>query len=359
MAYFRPQELAILLHALAQLDAPLPAAWRSSFLAACLPNMHSLTLQELSMLAVSLVRLQHKPDQQWLGAFMHAAQVQLSHAAAAAGAGGAAGGWLQTAPGVHHMQLQQQQLHHALAHSAVAAGANSSTSEASTAAAAGAVSQPSWEGQGHSSKGEGEPAEVAVDAAFTQHHHSANFTGVQGVVNIVWALAKWQAVPPGAWQACCFAAIQAHIRELTVQGVSTLVWSFAKLQLQPPRALLLQLMQHTRRRTLLPAATATDMAMLTWGLGSLGLTAAALEAATAAHAGSTDSTWEGSTAQHSMPRSRSSVSRSAGFVQGWSYHWLNDLMYHSFRVLPAASTADLATLLVGAVKMRLDPGEAL
>lgn len=358
MAYFRPQELAILLHALARLDAPLPAAWRSSFLAACLPNMHSLTLQELSMLAVSLVRLQHKPDQQWLGAFMHAAQVQLSHAAAA-GAGGAAGGWLQTAPGVHHMQLQQQQLHHALAHSAVAAGANSSTSEASTAAAAGAVSQPSWEGQGHSSQGEGEPAEVAVDAAFTQHHHSANFTGVQGVVNIVWALANWQAVPPGAWQACCFAAIQAHIRELTVQGVSTLVWSFAKLQLQPPRALLLQLMQHTRRRTLLPAATATDMAMLTWGLGSLGLTAAALEAATAAHAGSTDSTWEGSTAQHSMPRSRSSVSRSAGFVQGWSYHWLNDLMYHSFRVLPAASTADLATLLVGAVKMRLDPGEAL
>lgn len=219
-------------------------------------------------------------------------------------------------------------------------------------------------------------------------------------MNVLWALAVWKVVPPAQWQACCFAAVEQLCSKLTMQGVSTLLWSLGKLQVQLPQALLLQLLQHSQ--PLLAAANATDVAMMGWALGTMGVTAATLSDGTGpaapqgsntnsssssrsnlalalqapfqgidvhhplqdsiaatAPAAAGDDTELASGEVRSSSSTNSGVPRSSQPGRSWGRRWLSDYVYHSFRVLPSSTAADVASLLVGAVRMRLTPGVSL
>jgi hypothetical protein len=291
-------------------------AWLAGVLSACYGNMHSFSLQELSMLGVGLVKLQHRPDQQWLAAYMHAVQVQLKPLAAAAAAGAPGSPW--------PAQAQQQLQWHADPGSSDSSSAGHQQQGPSTAAAGVPEDGPT--------------AHAAEESDFSDwaEQEEESVTGVQPLVNVLWVLAKWQVVPPGAWQACCVAAVEQAVSDLTMQGVSTLLWACAKLQTPLPRRLVLRLLRHAQ--PLLRCANSTDVAMLAWAVGTLGLTASALAA---------------------VRQAPTAVTPSRGSSDGpsWGSYWLDDFTYHSYRLLPGASAADVASLLVGAVRMRLRPGE--
>lgn len=311
LPYFKPLELATLLHAVSRLGVAPSNAWLAGVLSACYGNMHSFSLQELSMLGVGLAKLQHRPDQQWLAAYMHAVQVQLKPLAAAAGAPGSP--W--------PAQAQQQLQWHADPGSSDSSSAGHHQHGLGTAAV-------SEDGPAAHGDGDSDSSEWAAE-------EEEPVTGVQPLVNVLWVLAKWQVVPPGAWQACCVAAVEQAVSDLTMQGVSTLLWACAKLQTPLPRQLVLRLLRHAQ--PLLRCANSTDVAMLAWAVGTLGLTAGALAAVRQAP-------------------TALSLSRGSSDGPSWGSYWLDDFTYHSYRLLPGASAADVASLLVGAVRMQLRPG---
>lgn len=420
LQYFKPAELAILLHAVARLDAKPSQAWMSSFVAACYSHMYSFSLQELSMLAVSMVRLQYVPERGWLVVFLHATQLHLTPVAAgssfmtaaAAAASGDGGG----DSGVQEAGFDQDD--HLGALQSVAAvdswsagqGSHSSDGSGSTGDTLGhaGAARPGSDGDSkpsdpmHFSEDGSLPTseDLSEDGSLPPSEDSGDTAavGVQGLVNITWAMAKWGAVPPEGWQACCWAAAEQLQEELTVQGVSTLLWSAARLQLQVPQRLLLQMLQHCQ--ALLPAANATDLAMLSWALGTSGVTAAALCTATPAeegalpasngrhaaagpagdvqgavldvgpwqqgHADSPSSNGRAAPDSHtSLSQADSSGHSSSGSSsngssgrprRAWGARWLSDYLYHSYRAMPTATAADVSSLLVGAVRMRLSPG---
>jgi hypothetical protein len=107
--------------------------------------------------------------------------------------------------------------------------------------------------------------------------------------------------------------------------------------MQPPAALLAQLLQHSQ--PLLPAANATDLAMLALGLGASGMSAATLRRVPV----------QASDSAGSVSSSSSSSSSSGS-------SWLADFMYCSYKALPAASPSDVVSLLVGLHGMRAAPG---
>lgn len=321
LPYFKPLELATLLHAVARLGVAPADAWLAGVLSACYSNMHSFSLQELSMLGVGLMRLQHRPDQQWLAAYMHAVQARLKPVVAADAAAGAPGSsWpAPTLP---------QQLQHT--------GQCRSRPRSSDCSSAGHQQQGFGTAAAGVSEGGPAPSEAGdSDISEWARQEEQPFTGVQGLVNVLWVLAKWQVVPPGAWQACCIAAAEQVVDDLTMQGVSTLLWACAKLQMPLPRQLVLRLLRHAQ--PLLRRANSTDVAMLAWAVGTLGVTADALAA---------------------VRQAPTALAPSRGSSDGpsWGSYWLDEFNYHSYRLLPGASAADVTSLLVGAVRMRLRPG---
>lgn len=327
LPYFKPLELATLLHAVARLVVAPSDAWLAGVLSACYSNMHSFSLQELSMMGVGLVRLQHRPDQQWLAAYMHAVQARLKPVAAAdaAAAGALPGSSWPVAP-----PLPQQLGQHT--------GDWRSRPESSDSSSAGHQQQGLGTAAAGVSKGGPAPFEAGDSEDISEwagQEGQEPFSGVQALVNVLWVLAKWQVVPPGAWQACCVAAAEQVVDDLTMQGVSTLLWACAKLQMQLPRQLVLRLLRHAQ--PLLRRANSTDVAMLAWAVGTLGVTADALAA---------------------VLQAPTALAPSRGGSDGptWGAYWLDELNYHSYRLLPGASAADVTTLLVGAVRMRLRPG---
>lgn len=102
------------------------------------------------------------------------------------------------------------------------------------------------------------------------------------------------------------------------------------LQMPLSRGLLARLLAQTQPQ--LQAATATDLALLAWGLGTLGVLAPP------------------SSSSSSTGFSSSSSSRLLG-------RWLSEFMYCSYRAVGSATARDVACLLVGVVRMRLQPGE--
>jgi sulfur relay (sulfurtransferase) complex TusBCD TusD component (DsrE family) len=300
--------------------------------------MYSFSLQELAMLAGGLARLQYRPQQEWLLLFLHAVHLQLKPFAVAAagaaqhhtaaGSSGPAG-----ASGSHHVLSALDAV-------------SSSGGRSASAMDSGPLPQQLQQQQ-----------QQPVDAA-------ARASAARGLVAVLWVLGVWHAQVPAEWRSCCLAAAEQLVGCFSSQGLATLLWALGKLQVgvlvcatcckrrslspscitdttppvcasplqvQPPETLLAALLR--RSRALLPAANATDLAMLAWGLGTAGVTAAA----TAASAGA------------------SSSSSSAGSRQRPS-GWLARFLRSSYRALPGASTADVATLLVGLARMRIVPG---
>jgi hypothetical protein len=345
LPYFQPCELAILLHAVARLDLHPSDQWLGGLLSASHSHMYSFSLQELSMLGVSLARLHHRPDQEWLVAYLHAVQQQLTPVASAPGSL-----WLQS--------TAQPQGHVFDTHEGLSSSSSSSSSSgaplkhqslAAAAAADGVAGASDWQGTilaGDMQQGDASAKMLA------ERDGAGRFTGVQGLVNVLWALSAWQVTPPGGWQACCVAAAEQLVDQLSIQGASTMLYSFAKLQMQVPQALVLRLLRHAQ--TLLPSGNSTDVSTLAWALGTMGITAAALagiparastgRGAAAASWGSNGAAGYGS-------------SNSAGTGPGWGADWLDDFMYFSYRLLAGASAEDVTGLLVGAVRMQLRPGK--
>jgi hypothetical protein len=300
--------------------------------------MYSFSLQELSMLGVSLARMQHRPDQEWLVAYLHAVQQQLTPVA--------------TAPGsVRPQSTAQPQGHVANMHQGLSSSGalfEHQDSEAAAAAVAdGVVGALDW--QGTMQAGDMQEGGVAADL-LAEQDGPGQFTGVQGLVNVLWALSAWQVTPPGGWQACCVAAAEQLVGDLSIQGASTMLHAFAKVQMQAPQALVLRLLRHVQ--PLLPYGNSTDVSMLAWAVGTMGITAAALaEVPHAREAAGASWGSDGATGYDS------SSSSSAGTGPGWGSCWLNDFTYYSYRLLAGASAADVTGLLVGAVRMQLRPGE--
>eukprot|EP00879_Flechtneria_rotunda_P011720 GHRR01012241.1.p1 GENE.GHRR01012241.1~~GHRR01012241.1.p1 ORF type:complete len:527 (+),score=239.26 GHRR01012241.1:1782-3362(+) len=157
------------------------------------------------------------------------------------------------------------------------------------------------------------------------------------------------------------------------------------LQVPVPDALLQELL--LRSQQLLAIATLTDCAMMLWGLGSVAYmpdsgssssnrsrdskTLSQLAAIGSGLDGiqpsgssrANNSMPSGSTSQKSSRTSNSKQSASSSFGGGGSsssktnHSWLSDLMYHSHRALPSASAKDIACLLAGAVRLKLQPGQ--
>jgi hypothetical protein len=337
--------------------------------------MDSFSLQELSMLAVSLVRLQYKPPQDWLVAYLHAVQLQLQQMPQADGAAGDGSWWLGTAAHQHlqpglHGQGAGVFAHAAGPHSSSSYYASHGSSSTASHTAAAGMSGAAIDHDVHADSGTGDDTADDPVASFDSKSRGVS---VQGVVNVLYTLAVWGVAPPGGFQALCLAAV-GHLQEdLTIQGVSTLLWACAKLQVQVPQPLLLQLLQHGQ--PLLLQAQPTDLSMLCWGLGTLGVTAAAFAAqpegpavgsSMAAHEQQPALSDRYPSVLHDPPitshvsssglSSDDSDSSSGSEACSWQVSFLRDLVYHSYRLLPSATAADVITMLAGVVRMRLSPG---
>jgi hypothetical protein len=299
--YFGPQELANLLYALPQLDAQPSSQWLSGFLNTCYNSLPDFNSQELSLLGMGLVGLKHRPSQQWLAGYLQAVQV--------------------------HMD--------ATGSTSACVGSSSSSSSM--------PDETDISSSSSSSSSSGNDPDQAAAAAAADFGRPAGFQA-QGFANVLRVLCAWGERPGPAWSSSCLAAASRLLPELNAQGSSTLVWAMAKLQIPPSRALLARLLAHSQPQ--LQAASATDLALFAWGLGTLGVTPK-----TSSSSRSSSSTFSGAM-QTSSSSSSSSVSRLL-------VPWLSEFTYSSHRSLGYATARDVACLLVGVVRMRLQPGETV
>ncbi|KAF6257606.1 hypothetical protein COO60DRAFT_1211694 [Scenedesmus sp. NREL 46B-D3] len=306
--FFKPQELANLLYALPLLEAQPSQQWLSGFLNACYDSLPSFNSQELSLLGLGLVRLHHKPQREWLAAYLQAVQVHLQATGMSPGFTSSSS---SSSIGVPDAAV-----------SVGSAEGGSSSSSSSSDSLFGA--------EGSSSTYKAQPAAATAAAPGSR---PAGFQA-QGFVNVLRVLCAWGERPGPAWRSSCLAAAGRLLPQLGAEGSSTLVWAMAKLQMPPSRALLARLLVHSQPQ--LRAASATDLALLAWGLGTLGITPCS---------SSSSSSSSSATAANS---SSSSVSRLL-------LPWLSEFMYYSHRALGSATARDVACLLVGAVRMRLQP----
>jgi hypothetical protein len=272
--YFTSQELANLLYALPALEAQPSRKWLSGFLNACYDSLPEFNSQELSLLGLGLVRLHHRPRQEWRSAYMQAVRVQLD----------------------------------ATGSTVSACGSSSSSS--------GVPDHFGMSGSSSNSDADGQDQPAAAAAS------RADGFQVQGFVNVLRVLCAWGEQPTHAWRGSCRAAAGRLLPQLSAEGSSTLVWAMVKLRILPGRDLLVRLLAHTQPQ--LQAATATDLALLAWGLGTLGVTP---------------------------------ISGSSSSVQKLLVPWLDEFMYYSHRALGSATARSMACLLVGVVRMCLQPGE--
>jgi hypothetical protein len=294
--YFKPQELANLLYALPQLETQPSPQWLSRFLNTCYNSLPDFNSQELSMLGLGLVRLKHRPSQHWLAGYVQAVQVHLDATGST--------------------------------YSAVGSSSSSSVPEDTD------ISDSS---SGGIDQGQAAAAEAAIS-------RPAGFQP-QGFVNVLRGLCAWGERPGPALRRSCLAAAGTLLPQLNAEGSSTLVWALAKLHMPPSRALLARLLAHSQLQ--LQAATATDLALFAWGLGTLGITP------------KPSTTRSSSSKQLGAIQSSSSISSSSSVSSRLLVPWLSEFMYSSHRALGSATARDVACLLVGVVRMRLQPGKTL
>eukprot|EP00878_Enallax_costatus_P017475 GHUV01018356.1.p1 GENE.GHUV01018356.1~~GHUV01018356.1.p1 ORF type:complete len:890 (+),score=363.92 GHUV01018356.1:326-2995(+) len=297
--FFKPQELVSLLYALPLLNVQPAQPWLSTWLDACYSSLYHFNSQELAMLGVGLVRLKQQLSGQQLAEYLHAVQLQLDATVDIAQHSHGSRPSTRTAP--------------------------STGSSCSGGDAQQDLQQPTQESQ------QQQQPTVSQDSRL-QRPHLAGFQA-QGLVNILWALAVWGVKLEPSWQASSLACTKQMLGSCTAKGLSTLLWALTKLQVPVDSTLLAQLLQQAQ--PLLPTASSTDLALVMWSCGTLGVRC-----------------------QHSSSSHRAVSSTAAADSSSrgsTAPDWLTDLLYYSRRQLAGASTRDLVSMLVGAVRMHLQP----